>query len=69
MTNFGQNENVSKTSGGSNNFEDGMVANSENFKMHLEHVAVLGTQNRPVRETIGIVMRAQRRKIEEFGFK
>ena len=46
-----------------------MLAKSEIIKIHLENVAFLTTRNRLVRETIGIVMRAQRRKIEEIGFK
>ena len=46
-----------------------MLAKSEILKIHSKFVPFLTTRNRLVRETIGIVMRAQRRKIEEIGPK
>ena len=64
-----QNEKVPETSGRSKNFEGHMIAKSEIVKMHLKYVAFLTTQNRHVRQTIGIVQRAQRSKIEEIGLK
>ena len=64
-----QNEKVPETSGRSNNFEGHMIAKREIVKIHWKYVPVLTTQNRHVRQTIGIVQRAQRSKIEEIGFK
>ena len=62
-----QNEKVPETSGRSNNFEGHMIAKSEIVKMHWKYVAFLTTQNRHLRQTIGILQRAQRPKIQEIG--
>ena len=64
-----QNEKVPETSGGSKNFEGHMIAKSEIVKIHLKNGSCLTCQNRHVRQTIGIVQRAQRSKIEEIGLK
>ena len=64
-----QNEKVSETSGMSNKFEGNMIAKSEFVKIRWKYVSFLTTQNRHVRQTIGIVQRAQRSKIEEIGIK
>ena len=64
-----QNEKVPETSGGSKNFEGHMIATSGFVKIHLKYVSFLTTQNRHVRQTIGIVQLAQRSKIEEIGRK
>ena len=64
-----QNEKVPETSGRSKNFEGRMIAKSEIVKMHWKYVSFLTTQNRHVRQTIGILQRAQRSKIEEICLK
>ena len=64
-----QNEKVSETSGRSKNFEGHMIAKSEIVKIHWKYVAFLTTQNRHVRQTIGILQRAQRSKIQETWLK
>ena len=64
-----QNEKVPETNGRSNNFESHMIANSEIVKIHWTYVSFLTTQHRHVRQTIGILQRAQRSKIEEIGLK
>ena len=64
-----QNEKVPEANGGSKDFEGHMIATSEIVKIHLKYVAFLTTQNRHVRQTIGILQRAQRSKIEEIGLK
>jgi hypothetical protein len=64
-----QNEKVPETSGRSKNFEGHMIAKSEILKIHWKYVAFLTTQNRHVRQTIGILQRAQRSKIEEICLK
>ena len=46
-----------------------MIANNEIVKNHWKYVSFLTTQNRHVRQTIGILQRAQRSKIEEIGLK
>ena len=64
-----QNEKVPETSGGSKNIECHMIATSEIVKIQWKYVSFLTAQNRHVRQTIGIVQRAQRSKIEEIGLK
>ena len=64
-----QNEKVPETNGESKNFEGHMITNSEIVEIHLKYVAFLTTQNRHVRQTIGILQRAQRSKIKEIGLK
>ena len=64
-----QNEKVPETNGRSKNCEGHMIAKSEIVKIHLEYVSCLTCQNRHVRQTIGIVQRAQRSKIEEICLK
>ena len=64
-----QNQNVSKTSGENNNFEGRMATTSEIAQIHLKYASFLATPNRHVRQTIGIMQRAQRYKIEEIGLK
>ena len=64
-----QNEKVPETSGRSKNLAGHMIANNEIVKIHWKYVTFLTTQNRHVRQTIGIVQRAQRSKIEEIGLK
>ena len=64
-----QNEKVPETSGRSKNCEGHMIAKSEIVKINWKYVTFLTTQNRHVRQTIGIVQRAQRSKIEEIGLK
>ena len=64
-----QNEKVSETSGRSKNCEGHMITKSEVAKIQLKYVAFLTTQNRHVRQTIGILQRAQRSKIEEITLK
>ena len=64
-----QNEKVPETNGRSNNFAGHMIANSEIVKIHWKYVSFLTTQNRHVRQTIGILQRAQRSKIQEIGLK
>ena len=67
VTNSGQNENVSKTIGGSKNFEYRIRAKSEIVKKSLGDVTFLTTPNRHVRESICFMQRAERCKIEEIG--
>ena len=62
-----QNQKVAKTSGESKNFEGHIVAKSKIIKNQWKYVAFLTATNRRVRQTIGNVMRAQRRKTEEIG--
>ena len=62
-----QNEKVPETIGGSKNFEGHMIANSEIVEIRLKYESFQTTQNRHVRQTMGIVQRAQRSKIEEIG--
>ena len=69
MQNFHQNENVPKTIGESNNFEDRIRTTSEIVKIHWKYVAFLTTPNRHVRESMGFMQRAERCKIEEIGLK
>ena len=64
-----QNEKSAETSGGSKNVEGHLIAKSEIVKIHSKYVSFWTTQNRHVRQTIGIVQRAQRSKIEEIGLK
>ena len=64
-----QNEKVPETSGRSKNFECHVIAKSEIVKNHWKYVLFLTAQNRHVRQTIGILQRAQRSKIEEIGLK
>ena len=64
-----QNEKVSETIGRNNNFEGHKIAKSEIVKIHWKYVSFLTTQNRHVRQTMGIVQRAQRSKIEEICLK
>ena len=64
-----QNQNVSKTNGENKNFEGRMAAKSEIVKIHWKYVSFLTTPNRHVRQTIGIMQRAQRSKIEEIRLK
>ena len=64
-----QNEKVPETSGGSKNFEGHMIAQSGMVKINWKYSAFLITQNLHVRQTIGIVQRAQRSKIEEICLK
>ena len=64
-----QNEKVPETTGRSKIFEGHMIATSEIVKIHLKYVLFLTCQNRHVRQTIGIVQRAQRSKIEEISLK
>ena len=64
-----QNEKVPETSGRSKNFEGHMIAKSEIVKIRRKYVSFLTTKHRHVRQTIGIVQRAQRSKIEEIGLK
>ena len=64
-----QNEKVPETNSRSKNVEGHMIAKSEIDKVHWKYVSFLTTQNRHVRQTIGIVQRAQRSKIEEIGIK
>ena len=69
MTNFGQNENVFKTIGGSKNFEDRIRTNSEIYTIHWKYIAFLTTPNRHVRGSICFMQRAERCKIEEIWLK
>ena len=69
MRNWCQNKNVAKTSGGSKIFEDRMTATSEIVKNRWKYVTCLTTQNPHVRESIGIMQRAERCKIEEIWLK
>ena len=69
MQNFYQNENVPKTIGESKNFADRITTTREIVKIRWKYVVFLTTPNRHVRETIGIVQRAERCKIEEIGLK
>ena len=62
-----ENENVAKTSGENKNFEGHMIAKSKIVEIQWKYAQFLTTQNRHVRQTIGIVQRAQRSKIEEIG--
>ena len=64
-----QNEKVPETSGMSKHFEGHKIARSEIVKIRWEYVSFLTTQNRHVRQTIGILQRAQRSKIEEICLK
>ena len=64
-----QNEKVPETSGRSKNFEGHMIAKSEMVNIQWKYELFLTTQNRHVRQTIGIVQRAQRSKIEEICLK
>ena len=64
-----QNEKVPETIGRSNNFAGHMIVNSEIVKIRWKYVSFLTTQNGHVRQTIGILQRAQRSKIEEIGLK
>ena len=64
-----QNEKVPEVSGGSKNFEGHKIAKSEIVKIQWNYVSFLTTQIRHVRQTMGIVQRAQRSKIEEIGLK
>ena len=64
-----QNQKVPETNGGSKNFEGHMITASEIVKIHFKYVAFLTTQNRHVRQNIGILQRAQRSKIQEIGLK
>ena len=64
-----QNENVAKTSGESKNFEGRMIAKNEIVKKRLKYTAFLTATNRRVRQIIGNVMRAERRKIKEIRSK
>ena len=64
-----QNEKVPETSGRSKNFEGHMIAKGEIVKIHWKYVSFLTCQNRHVRQTVEIVQRAQRSKIEEIGLK
>ena len=64
-----QNEKVPETTGRSNNFEGHMIAQNEIAKIRWKYISFLTTQNRHVRQTIGIVQRAQRSKIEEICHK
>ena len=60
---------VPETSGGSKNFEGHMIATNEIVKIQLKYALFLTCQNRHVRQTIGIVQRAQGSKIEEIWLK
>ena len=60
-----QNEKVPATNGRSKNFEGHMISKSKIVKNDWKYVTFLTTQNRHVRQTVGIVQRAQRSKIEE----
>ena len=64
-----QNENVSKTSGESKNFEGHITRKSGIVKIRWRFVTFLTPQNQHVRATTGIVQRAERCKIEEIGLK
>ena len=64
-----RNEKVPETSGRSKNFEGRKIAKSEIVKIRWKYVSFLSAQNRHVRQTIGIVQRAQRSKIEQIGLK
>jgi len=64
-----QNEKVPETNGRSKNVAGHMIVNSEIVKIHWKYVSFLTTQNRHVRQTIGILQRAQRSKIEEICLK
>ena len=64
-----QNGKVSETIGRRKNVEGHMIAKSEIVKMHWKYVSFLTIQNRHVRQTIGILQRAQRSKIQEIGLK
>ena len=64
-----QNGKVPETTGKSKNFEGHMIATSEIVKIHWKYVSFLTCQNRHVRQTIGILQRAQRSKNEEIGPK
>ena len=64
-----QNEKVPETIGGSKKFEGHMIAKSEIVEINWKYVAFLTTQNRHVRQTIGILQRAQRSTIQEIGLK
>ena len=50
-------------------FEGCVTTNNGIVKIHSENVPFLTARNRHVRETIGIVTRGQRCKIEEVGLK
>ena len=64
-----QNEKVPESNGRSKNFEGHKIAKNEIVKIHWKYVSFLTCQNRHVRQTIGIVQRAQRSKIEEIYLK
>ena len=64
-----QNEKVPETNGGSKNFEGHKIAKREIVKIRWKYESFLTTQNRHVRQTIGILQRAQRSKIEEISLK
>ena len=64
-----QNEKVPETNGRNNNFEGHKIAKSEIVKIHWKYVSFLTAHNRHVRQTIGILQRAQRSKIQEIGLK
>jgi len=64
-----QNEKVPETSGRSKNCAGHMIVNNEIVKIRWKYVSFLTTQNRHVRQTIGILQRAQRSKIEEIWLK
>ena len=69
MNKLKQNENVSKTSGESNNFEGHITRQSGIVKIPWQFVSFLTPQNRHVRATTGIVERAERCKIQEIDVK
>ena len=69
MPKLKQNENVSKTTGESNNFEGHIAAKTGIVEIRLEFVSFLTPQNRHVHATTGIVERAERCKMEEICFK
>ena len=60
-------QNVPKTIGESTILDIDITAKSEFVKIHWKNVVFLDAANRHVRETIGIVQRAERCKIEEIG--
>ena len=69
MPKLKQNENVSKTTGESNNFEGHIATTSGIVKIRSKFVSFLNAQNWHVRQTIRIMQRAQRSKMEEIGLK
>ena len=62
-------ENVSKTIGENKVFEGHISWKSEIGEIRLKYVSFLNAPNRHVRQTIEIMQRAQRYKIEEIGLK